>query len=98
MILAAELMLRSFAARRRRNQIKSVFGRDMRVAENSSQPANVRAVYGAPAKPQRSGFRGERRNKEAHAVFTVRRKRGEADFATTRAAAGCIPSQKCLHF
>ena len=31
-----------------------------------------------------SGFRGERRRKEAGAVFAARRKRSLADFATTR--------------
>ena len=51
---------------------KSVFGRDMCVAENTSQPANVRSGRpGSPQKTSASGFCGERRRKEAHAVFTA---------------------------
>ena len=37
----------------------------------------------APGEAQRSGFAGKRRSKEAVAVFAVRRKRRQADFATT---------------
>ena len=36
-----------------------------------------------PGEAQRSGFAGKRRSKEAVAVFAVRRKRRQADFATT---------------
>ena len=42
----------------------------------------ARIPFGAPAKTQRSGFRGERRSKGADAAFAVRRKRSLADFAT----------------
>ena len=37
----------------------------------------------APGEAQRSGFAGKRRSKGAVAVFAVRRKRRQADFATT---------------
>ena len=36
-----------------------------------------------PGEAQRSGFAGKRRSKEAVAVFAARRKRRQADFATT---------------
>ena len=36
-----------------------------------------------PGEAQRSGFAGKRRSKGAVAVFAVRRKRRQADFATT---------------
>ena len=49
-------------------------------ARRAQQPS-----HGVPAKTQRSGFRGERRSKGAGAVFAARRKRRQADFATTRA-------------
>ena len=56
--------------------------------ENTSRPANVRTGRpGPPQKPSASGFCGERRRKEAHAVFTARWKRREADFAPTKCAA-----------
>ncbi len=50
----------------------------MNLLANASRPS------GAPARAQRSGSRGERRSKGAAAVFAARRKRRQADFATTR--------------
>ena len=41
-----------------------------------------------PGEAQRSGFALERRSKEASAVFAVRRKRRQADFATTKGSVG----------
>ena len=69
-------------------KVKSVFGRGVYVDENTSRPANARTgLLGAPQKPSASGFCGERRRKEAHAVFTARWKRRKADFAPTKCAA-----------
>ena len=56
-----------------------------------SPAQRVRAVPGGvlgylsrtPGEAQRSGFAGKRRSKEAVAVFAARRKRRQADFATT---------------
>ena len=49
---------------------------------------------GVPTRAQRSGSGGERRSKGAGAVFAVRRKRRQADFATTRRKGGKIAFKK----
>ena len=49
----------------------------------------VQAFFaGVPTRAQRSGSCGESRSKGADAVFAVRRKRSQADFATTRRRGG----------
>ena len=59
-----------------------------------------------PGEAQRSGFAGKRRSKGAGAVFAVRRKRRQADFATTSRhgqsnsppAGGEIPREHVIYF
>ena len=58
--------------------------RDLRgVSGPAAVGSDAESTKGAPAKPGVSGFVGERRSKGADEGFTDRRKRSQADFATT---------------
>ena len=79
---------RDFPGTRRAGPPRGVF---------SLGPCTARSLFGAPngapAGTQRSGSCGERRSKGACAVFAVRRKRSQADFATTTMG-GAFPPAK----